>query len=147
MSPKKRRNYMTYQAILKKLTRHNVKQPGVVATLLLNAFVPKGSEEPGIITAFDVQQAGLIQEGQFKQWRDELIRKGWLTYDYEYAKARKKGSLHGAGVCLIPYNNKQNMKKKQLVTMDCLSSMVKDIVHKEIQKLNLATEEQVEYSC
>jgi hypothetical protein len=66
----------------------------------------------GHLKAGTVVGKGLCKEGKFNEWREELIKKGWLCYsigDY---------SRHTAGLKLVKYINKEKLSRSTLATSD-----------------------------
>lgn len=114
MGRKTTRKYGVYNALEIALRKSGVIAPGKVASLLLDSFL----QNEGVITKYNVEKAGLCETEGFKTWREPLIKAGWLQYDFAYAKAIKKGSIHQPGKLLIPYLNKEKMKSKELATQD-----------------------------
>ncbi len=109
---KRVRKFGIYNALEVALRRAGFDKTGVLTTLLLETFL----ENDGRLTALSVEKVGLCEKSKFKEWREPLMKAGWLQYDYEYAKATRKGSVHQPGKKLVPYLNKEKLQKHSLVT-------------------------------
>jgi hypothetical protein len=102
-----KRTFSSYQQVLMTMKRSNIKDPGVTATLLLETFVHRN----GDLRATTVVHKGLCDEGKFIDWRDDLIKKGWLCYSIgDYSK-------HTAGPKLVKYINKEKLVQSEIATM------------------------------
>lgn len=108
------RKYMGYESLRMALSRSDIKDSGTTAHLLLETFV-RGN---GKLYAQNVVIKKLCAFGGFKSWRDDLIKKGWLEFNYSSAKISNDYSTHLPGKKLIKYINREKFVSKELVTRD-----------------------------
>jgi hypothetical protein len=100
------KKFSTYNMLSMALKRDQVVNYGATTTLLLECFVCNGGE----LKAGMVESRGLCKEKQFKIWREELIKKGWINYtlgDY---------SRHTPGNKLIKYINREKLSHDEVAT-------------------------------
>jgi hypothetical protein len=109
-----KRKYSTYSSLLTALRRAGIEKPGVVATLFLQVFL----EDNGKLYKETCVERGLCADGKFKVWRDSMVKKGWLLYDYN----ERTYEVHGAGPKLVPWLNKEIAKTKQIATVSDLAT-------------------------
>lgn len=106
----KARKFKTYNSLLQALRRGGIENAGIVSTLLLECFI----EDGGRIQASKVVSRGVCVEGCFSEWRDSMVKSGWLAWSYAQTD---KGMYH-AGKKLVPYINKEKLTVKEIVTRD-----------------------------
>jgi hypothetical protein len=104
------RKYSTYNALMLALRKGKVLSFGTTSTLLLETFL----ENDGRILASQVVARGLCEEGKFRDWRKELIEKGWLLW----SESQDDRGQYFAGKRLIHYINKEKITSKEIVTKD-----------------------------
>ena len=111
----KKRKFVSYNALEKKLRRNGFKKSGHLATLLLNCFVHNG----GILTAKTVESSNLCAPKKFKQWRDDLVSKQWLIYNIgDYSR-------HFPGNNLVEYINQEKLTTREIATTMEMENRVK----------------------
>ena len=101
-----RRSFKTYQILSNALSRNEIKRPGVTATVLLECFIHNHGE----LKAAAIEGKNLCEAGKFKIWRENLIKKGWVTYSIgEYSR-------HYPGAKMIKYINKEKLSNEEIAT-------------------------------
>lgn len=111
------RRFSTYQALTLQLTRDGITNPGKLASFLLDTFLTCG----GKIMADHVVGKGFCKEGNFKVWRDGLVKQQWLQYEY---KPDAGGWMaHKPGLKLIKYINAELQQSKLLATQEGLERL------------------------
>lgn len=116
----KNRKYKTYNALVLALRKAGITAHGTTATLLLEALL----ENEGRLLASTVYSRGLCEENKFKEWRKNLIDKGWLVWCEAQAD---KGKYH-PGKKLLPYINKEILARKELATRESVESLRSDVI-------------------
>jgi hypothetical protein len=111
---KKQRKFINYESLRMALTRSDIQDPGTTAHLLLELFLESG----GKLYAQNVVNRCLCKGGKFKEWRDEMVKKGWLEFRYDDARKNNNFSQHYPGKKLLNYINKEKILTKELVTSD-----------------------------
>jgi hypothetical protein len=111
---RKERRFKVYQSLLLALKRAGVGSHGCTATLLLETFL----EDNGRLQASKVVSRRICEEGAFSNWRNDMIRNGWLVWS---SNQTDKGQYF-AGKKLIPYLNKEKISSRELATRDEVAS-------------------------
>jgi hypothetical protein len=104
------RKFKNWNALQLALKRAGVSSHGSIATLLLETFL----EDNGRLQASKVVARGICEEGSFSNWRNDMIRIGWLVWSSNQAD---KGQYF-AGKKLISYLNKEKFFSKEILTRD-----------------------------
>ena len=119
------RTYAQYKSLLAALRRSKFTSPGVLAGLLLEAFIERG----GRIYAADVVEKGLCTDGQFRSWRSHMVETGWLTYDTSKV-TNMQYSIHSTGPKLTAYVarefeqlNRKKLQKAEVATKEDLHGL------------------------
>ena len=111
------KKFSTYDALLKAIKRDEILQAGSTATLLLECFVHNHGE----LKASMVESRNLCEIGKFKMWRENLIKKGWITYSIgEYSR-------HYPGAKMMKYVNKEKMLSEEIATTRDLRNVEKKL--------------------
>jgi hypothetical protein len=108
------RKFKSYNSLITALRRGGIKNPGTTATLFLELFI----ENHGKLFAAQVSEYSLCQPGRFKEWRDDLVKKGWIAFDYREAQVRGDWERHSPGAKLLPFINKEKLARHELATRD-----------------------------
>ena len=140
---KKQRKFKTYQSLLMAIARNGVGEAGKCATLLLELFIEGG----GKLYAQKAVGQGVCKSGSFREWRDNLVKLGWIDFDYNQAKADKDFSKHKAGYRLLPYLNKEKTFSKEVATTDELEGLaakIEDGLKTKADILDVATKAELE---
>lgn len=124
---RKTRKFKTYNAVDCALRKQGFKKSGLIATLLLEAFL----EDNGRLLASKVTVRGVCEEGKFRDWRKELIDKGWLIWS---EKQDDKGQYY-SGKRLIPYLNREKLSSKEVVTKEEVLSKHEAATKAELQEV------------
>lgn len=106
----KQRRFKTYNALMLALRKGGVTNHGSTATLLLETFL----EDNGRLQAAKVVSRGLCEEGAFSNWRNDMVKNGWLIWSQNQAD---KGQYF-AGKKLVSYLNKEKLSSKEIATRD-----------------------------
>lgn len=123
------RKYNMYTKLAQQLKREGYNKPGVLCSALLDAFI----EDRGVIYAHSWVKAGLCEEGSFKNYRDRLVKFGWLEYTYNRSENWEK---HQPGARLMKYINEEKASKDLLVTQKELKKALENLARNIIEDLN-----------
>lgn len=104
------RKFSVYKALAEALRRAQVDSSGAVATLLLECFL----EDNGRLQASKAIARRVCEEGSFSNWRNDMIKKGWLVW----SQSQTDKGQYFAGKKLISYVNKEKISSKEIVTRD-----------------------------
>ncbi len=104
------RKFSQYLALSSALRRAKVPNYGACATLLLECFL----EDAGRLQASKVIARNVCEDSCFSQWRNEMIKGGWLVWNLNQ---HDKGQYF-SGKKLIPYLNKEKFSSKEIATKD-----------------------------
>jgi hypothetical protein len=104
------RKFSQYLALSSALRRAKVPNYGACATLLLECFL----EDAGRLQASKVIARNVCEDSCFSQWRNEMIKGGWLIWNLNQ---HDKGQYF-SGKKLIPYLNKEKFSSKEIATRD-----------------------------
>ncbi len=115
----KSRKYKIYNSLQLVLARAKFQTSGVLATLLLETFI----EHDGRLLASTVYARGLCDEKQFREWRKNLIDKGWLVWSESQAD---KG-IYFPGKKLVAYINKEKIAQKEMATRESVERLRSDL--------------------
>lgn len=107
-------SFKSYHGLLQALHRQKVMNPGIVATTLLEVFIHMN----GDMKASFIQGKGLCEPGKFTEWRENLIKKGWLSYTIGAY------SRHQPGPKLIKYINKEKSFSCELASIPDVQNLV-----------------------
>lgn len=113
------RKFRVYKSLSEALRRANVPQYGAHATFILETFI----ENDGRMLASSVYSKGLCEENQFKEWRKNLIDKGWLVW----CEAQADKGKYSPGKKLMPYINKEKLSSKEIATVDQIYTLDRKI--------------------
>jgi hypothetical protein len=119
MDRTKNRKFVTWNAAQLALRKMGVPFHGAVATLLLEAFL----EDSGRFMASTVYARGLCEEKQFRDWRKNLVDKGWLVWN----ESQVDKGVYFAGKKLIPYINKEKIAQKEIATRESVERLRSDL--------------------
>ena len=111
---KRERKYKNYNALEIALRKSQTQYAGATATLLLECFL----EDNGRLQASKVVARGICEEGSFSNWRNEMLKNGWLVWSQNQTD---KGQYF-AGKKLISYINKEKLSSREIVTRDEVAS-------------------------
>lgn len=136
---KKTRKFSCYESLRMVLTRSGVSEPGATAGLLLDVF----SADGGKIYAQSVVARGLCKVGGFKEWRDSLVKLGWINFDYNQARADKDFVKHKPGPRLLNYINKEKNASREIATIDELEA-IEEKIKTKADILDVATKAELE---
>ena len=115
------RSFKSYKLLSQSLSRNGVPKSGVTASTLLEAFIHLNGE----LKASFVQGKGLCEPGKFKEWREDLIKGGWLSYTFgDYSR-------HYPGSKLVKYINKEKMLSSEIATTEELTKVREEMATKE----------------
>jgi hypothetical protein len=109
------RRFFSYNALYKALGHAAVPNSGAHATLLLETFL----ENDGRLLASTVYARGLCNEKEFREWRKNLIDKGWLVWN----ETQQDKGLYFPGKKLSPYVNKEILAQKEIATRDSVEKV------------------------
>ena len=121
------RKFSTGESVRVALTRQKFSQAGCIATLLLETFL----ENNGRLLASSIYAKGLCLENEFRNWRKDLIDKGWLIW----SESQDDKGQYFAGKKLIPYLNREKMTSKEIVTKNEVLSKHEAATKVEVQIL------------
>ena len=108
------RSFKSYKLLSQSLSRNGVQKSGVTASTLLEAFIYLNGE----LKASFVQGKGLCEPGKFKEWREDLIKSGWLSYTFgDYSR-------HSPGPKLLKYINKEKSISSELASIPDVHHLV-----------------------
>lgn len=110
---KKERKFVSYNALYKSLGAAGVSKSGATATLLLELFL----EDGGRLQASKVVSRGICEEGHFSEWRDGMVKAGWLVWSHTQADR----GLYFAGKRLASYLNREKLKTQEIATKQDLA--------------------------
>ena len=128
------RKFSQYIALSSALRRAKVPNYGAVSTLLLECFI----EEMGRLSASKVVARGVCVEGKFTEWRDEMVRGGWLIWTQNQADKGK----YFAGKRLSQYLNNEKYAAKELVSRDEVPSKEEfEALKDEVEKIKASMKE------
>lgn len=113
------RSFKVYQSVRKALERQKIDKAGATATLLLEAFM----ECDGRILASTVYARKLCDEKQFRDWRKNLIEKGWLFW----SESQTDKGIYFPGKKLVPYINKEKIAQKEIATRESVEKLRSDL--------------------
>jgi hypothetical protein len=108
------RKFSVYKALAEALRRARVDSSGAVATLLLECFL----EDNGRLQASKAIARRVCEEGSFSNWRNDMIKKGWLVW----SQSQTDKGQYFAGKRLISYVNKEKISSRELATRDEVAS-------------------------
>ena len=109
------RKFSVYNSLEKVLRRSGVGQSGATSTLLLETFL----DHDGRLLASAVYARGLCNEKQFREWRKNLIDKGWLLWN----ESQNDKGVYFPGKKLMPYINKEILAQKEIATRDSVEKV------------------------
>ena len=112
------RSFKVYQAVRKALERQKIDKSGATATLILEAFMACD----GRLLASTVYARKLCEEKQFREWRKNLIDKGWLLW----SESQTDKGIYFPGKKLIPYINKEKIAQKEIATRESVEKVKAD---------------------
>jgi hypothetical protein len=104
------RKFKNWNALQLALKRAGVTSHGSTATLLLETFL----EDNGRLQASKVVSRRICEEGSFSNWRNEMLKNGWLIWSQNQSD---KGQYF-AGKKLVSYINKEKILSKEIITRD-----------------------------
>jgi hypothetical protein len=108
------RSFKSYKLLSQSLSRNGVQKSGVTASTLLEAFIHLNGE----LKSSFVQGKGLCEPGKFKEWREDLIKSGWLSYTFgDYSR-------HSPGPKLIKYINKEKLASLEIASIPDVEHIV-----------------------
>ena len=110
MATKNARKYCNYNALCLALRKKGFDSWGTLATLLLDTFI----ENEGRLLSNRVVSLELCPEGLFREWRKDLVEKGWLIW----SEAQTDKGQYYPGKKLIIYINKEKIASKEMATKD-----------------------------
>lgn len=113
------RKYSNYNRIQQVLARAKFQMSGVLATLLLETFI----EHDGRLLASTAYARGLCEERQFREWRKNLIEKGWLVWN----ESQSDKGIYFPGKKLISYINKEKIAQKEIATRESVEKVRSDL--------------------
>jgi hypothetical protein len=116
------RRFSVYNALYKAIGTSGVSSSGSVATLLLEMFL----EGSGRLVASTVYAQGLCDEKQFRDWRKNLIEKGWLVWN----ESQTDKGVYFPGKKLLPYINKEKLAQKEIATRESVEKVRSDLSEK-----------------
>jgi hypothetical protein len=122
------RKYGTYNALMLALRKCKVTSFGKVSTFLLESFL----ENNGRILASQVVARGICEDGKFRDWRKDLLEKGWLIW----SESQDDKGQYFAGKRLVPYLNKEKLRSKEIVTKDEVLSKHDAATKAELEEIN-----------
>ena len=128
--------FKCYNAISIAMKRDKIASYGVIATTLLECFLHNDGE----LRASLVKERKICKEGEFTEWREALIAKGWLSYSHgSYAR-------HTPGPKLVKYINKEKMISQELATVRQVQIVDKKVeaMQEEISLLKAAVKNMIE---
>ncbi len=126
---KKQRVYFVYEKLLQMLRREGYKNPGILASALLDFYFKFN----GRIYAEIWVGLGLCQAGSFKEYRDYLVKFGWLDYNYD---KKSDWAIHQPGARLMKYLNEEKFKKEEVLSRKDLDKALRDLAKNIIEDLN-----------
>lgn len=122
----------TYVNLRRSLKSSGFDKSGTTATLLLNTFI----HNSGALKAGQVVALGLCEEGGFKNWRDNLVKAGflqpWSHGDY---------SRHHCGPNLLKYVNEAKLllsevaSRRELEALEIANKKDFESTRTEVEKL------------
>jgi hypothetical protein len=104
------RKFLQYLALSSALRRAKVPNYGACTTLLLECFL----EDNGRLQASKAIARRVCEEGSFSNWRNDMIKKGWLVW----SQSQTDKGQYFAGKKLISYVNKEKISSKEILTRD-----------------------------
>lgn len=125
----KGRKFTTYNALMLAMRRAKVPMFGAHATLLLETF----TELDGRLLASTVYARGLCDEKQFRDWRKNLVDKGWLIWN---ENQNDKG-VYFPGKKLMPYINKELLSREQVATRSSVEKVREDLSQQKADRSEL----------
>lgn len=111
------------------MRRAKVPMFGAHATLLLETF----TELDGRLLASTVYARGLCDEKQFRDWRKNLVDKGWLIWN---ENQNDKG-VYFPGKKLMPYINKELLSREQVATRSSVEKVREDLSQQKADRSEL----------
>ena len=99
--------------------RAKIPSSGALATLLLETFV----EHDGRLLSSTVYSRGICDQKQFREWRKELIDKGWLIW----SESQTDKGIYFPGKKLITYINKEKITQKEIATRESVERLRSDL--------------------
>jgi|GEM_PF-3335533 len=115
----KTRKFSTYNSLQLVFSRAKFQLSGVLATLLLEMFI----EHDGRMLASTVYARGLCEEKKFREWRKNLIDKGWLIW----SESQEDRGVYYPGKKLLPYINKEKISQKEIATRESIEKLRTDL--------------------
>jgi hypothetical protein len=115
----KSRKYLNYNRLQQVLARAKFRSSGALATHLLETFI----EHDGRMLAAAVYARGLCEENQFREWRKDLIDKGWLIW----SESQQDKGVYFPGKKLITYINKEIHSREQVATRSSVERVRSDL--------------------
>jgi hypothetical protein len=113
------RSFTVYQSVRKALERQGIHKAGATATLILEAILVGD----GRLVASTVYARGLCEEKQFREWRKNLVDKGWLVW----CETQTDKGAYYPGKKFIPYINKEKLAQKEIATRESVEKVRSDL--------------------